>query len=58
MYEGRHVRMNVGGYVCLYVGMYVCIPPPLWGGMWVYVGVCGIYICMNAYMHVCIKVGK
>ena len=48
--------MDVGGYVCLYVGMYVCIPPPLWGGMWVYVVY--IYICMNAYMHVCIKVGK
>ena len=35
--------------------MYVSLPPV--GG---YVGVCGIYmyICMNAYMHVCIKVGK
>ena len=41
--------------ICRHVCMY---PSPPVGGMWVYVGVCGIYICMNAYMHVCIKVGK
>ena len=63
MYGGRLVRMGVGGYVFPYVGMYVCIPPP--GGR--YVVVCGMYldrcvyiytcICMNADMHVCMKVG-
>ena len=60
------------GYVWVCVGMwgYVGVCGGIWGylgvcgGMWGYVGVCGIYlgryhiyVCMNAYMRVCMKVG-
>ena len=46
-------RSYLGVYVCVYI--HICIYVYVNVHMGIYVYICGVYVCMYAYIHTCVQ---